>query len=154
MSMIYQSKEAIEANAIKDAHQFHTFHGGAYTLGEQLEGQMQLRNNFGGKPFDVNVNLILSEINIENDFAVLNLKQEVDSEQLTSATYDYLKKIGTFGDSMPPIEEMPALTNVTKTTSIIHGSTGWTIFSFEDKQVVADGETNFEQRTIKLQLEE
>lgn len=146
----YSSKEAIENNAIKDAIQFYTYHGGLYTLNEEVSGDMQFANNFGGKPFDVHVTLSLDEINQEDDNSVIRMNQTVNSEQLTKATYEYLQKNGTFGDEMPNINELPALTNEVWTASRIHGSTGWTTFSIETKEVKSDGVINVEERIIRI----
>lgn len=147
---IYNSKEAIEANAIKDVLQFYTFHGGVYTLNEEVSGEMQFSNNFGGDPFDVDVTLSLDELDEAYDNCVIRMYQVVDSEQLTKATYEYLATIGTLGEQMPPIEELPDLTNEIWTASRIHGSTGWTTYSVETKEVKAEGSLNVEERIIQL----
>jgi len=147
---IYNSKEAIEANAIKDAIQFYTFHGGKYIFNEKVKGKLQFANNFGGKPFDVDVILSLDELNEEDDNSVIRMHQSVNSDQLTKATYEYLSKIGTFGDKIPKLDEFPALTNDVWTASMIHGSTGWVIYSIETKEVHSEGTTNVEERAIQL----
>lgn len=147
---MYSSKEAIEANAIKDAIQFYTFHGGKYTLDEEVTGQMQFANNFGGEPFDVDLTLYLDELNEEDDNSVIRMYQNVNSEQLTAATYDYLMKIEAFKEKLPPGEEMPALTHEVWTASRIHGGTGWTTYSIETKEVNSEETTNVEERIIQI----
>ncbi len=147
---IYNSKAAIEANAIKDAIQFYTFHGGAYTLNEKVSGKMQFVNNYGGEPFDVDVTLSLDELNEEGDNSVIRMYQVVNSEQLTNATYEYLAELGTFGDQMPDISTFPELTNEVWTASRIHGGTGWPTYSIETKKVNSEGTTNIEKRIIQI----
>ncbi len=147
---IYSSKESIEANAIKDAQQFYSFHGVKYKLGEELTGQLQLMNNYGGEPFDTEMTVLLSEINEKDDIITMKLYQNVDSEQLTNATYSYLSTLDMFRDIMPPREEFPPLTNETWTTSLIHGSSGWVLYSIETKKIVADGQINVEERIIEM----
>jgi hypothetical protein len=147
---VYMSKEAIEGNAIKDALQFYTFHGGAYTLNEKLTGEMQLLNNYGGDPFDTDLTVSLDEIDEEAGTSVIRMYQEVNSEQLTDATYGYLQKLGTLGDQLPSREEFPALTNKIWTASRIHAATGWTTFSLENKEVQAEGTINIEERIIQI----
>lgn len=147
---IYMSKEAIEGNAIKDALQFYTFHGGAYTLNEKVTGQMQIMNNYGGDPFDTEVTLSLDEIDEEDGSSIIRMHQLVNSEQLTNATYGYLQKLGSFGGQMPSREEFPALTNEVWTASRIHSETGWVTYSIETKQIKAEGTTNIEERIIQL----
>lgn len=146
----YMSKESIESNAIKDIIQFYTFHGGAYQLGEKVSGKMQLSNNFGGAPFDSDVTVSLDEIDEETGTSVIRMYQEVNSEQLTDATYEYLKNQDSFAGQMPPRSEFPALTNKTWTASRIHGGSGWTTFSLENKEVQAEGTTNIEERIMRL----
>ena len=146
----YSSKESILANAIKDALQFYTFHGGKYTLGKELNGQMQLMNNFGGKPFDSEITVLLDEINEEDGNAVIRMYQVVDQQQLTDATYAYLKKTGTLGSLLPPRDQFPAISNEIWTASRIHGGSGWILYSVETKQVTAQGITHIEERIIDL----
>jgi hypothetical protein len=147
---MYMSKESIEANAIKDALQFYTFHGAKYTLGEKLTGKVQLMNNFGGKPFDTELSVSLDEIDQENDIALIRMYQNIDSQQLTDATYAYLKTVAPAGKPMPAKDKFPLLTNETWTASQIHGGSGWVIYSIETKQTMAEGIVNVEERTIEL----
>ena len=147
---IYSTKESIEANAVKDAIQFYSFHGVKYTLGEELEGILETTNNYGGKPFETDVRISLDEINEEDGNSILRMKQIVNSEELTDATYNYLNKLGTFGDKFPPRNEFPSLTNETNTASRIHGETGWVIYSVETKEISAEDTTNIEERIIEI----
>ena len=78
------------------------------------------------------------------------MKQVVNSEQLTNETYNYLKKIGTFGKNIPDRKDFPSLTNETSTASRIHGETGWIIYSIETKEIKAEETTNIEERIIEI----
>ena len=147
---VYSTKESIEANAVKDAIQFYSFHGVKYKLGEELEGKFEVANNFGGKPFETDVTFSLDEINSEEGNSIIRMKQTVNSKQLTDETYNYLKKIGTFGDNIPERKDFPSLTNETWTASRVHGETGWIIYSIETKEIKAEESTNIEERIIKL----
>ena len=147
---IYATKESIEANAIKDAIQFYAFHGVKYSLGEELEGKFETANNFGGKPFETDVRFSLDEINEEDGNSILRMNQIINSEQLTDATYNYLENSGTFGDKFPSRNEFPSLTNETNTASIIHGESGWIIYSIETKEITAEETTNIEERIIEI----
>ena len=149
-SMIYSTKEGIEANAIKDIQQFYSFHGGKYKLNEKLTGELQTRNNYGGKPFDTKVDVTLDEIDFENDNCVLRTYQVIDSEQLTNATYNYLKKLAEIGGQKIEKENLPPLTNQTWIASRIHGPTGWTTYSISTKDVSADNTTSIEETIIQL----
>lgn len=147
---IYSSKQSVEANAIKDAIQFYSFHGVKYKLGEEISGNLTVSNNFGGKPFDTRIKYSLDEINSEDGNSVIRMKQVVNSEQLTNETYNYLKKIGSFGKNIPERKDFPSLTNETYTASRIHGETGWIIYSIETKEVKAEDTTNIEERIIEI----
>ena len=147
---VYSTKESIEANAIKDAIQFYQFHGVKYKLGEELEGKLETANNYGGKPFETDVRFSLDEINEIDGNSILRSTQVINSEQLTDATYNYLEKMGTFGDKFPPRNEFPSLTNETNTASRIHGESGWIIYSIETKEITAEGTTNIEERIIEI----
>lgn len=147
---VYNTKASIEANAVKDALQFYQFHGVKYSLGEVLEGQLEVANNYGGKPFETHVSYSLDDINETDGNSILRSTQVINSKQLTDATYNHLKALGTFGDAFPPRAEFPALTNTTNTASRIHGETGWVIYSIETKAVTAEETTNIEERIIEL----
>lgn len=147
---IYSTKESIEANAIKDAIQFYKFHGVKYTLGEELTGKLETSNNYGGTPFETDVRYSLDEINETDGNSILRSNEVINSEQLTDATYNYLKKLGTFGDKFPPRNEFPSLTNETNTASRIHGESGWVIYSIETKEITAEETTNIEERIIEI----
>ncbi|MFT7071551.1 hypothetical protein [Patiriisocius sp. Uisw_017] len=147
---IYTTKQSIEANAIKDALQFYQFHGVKYNLGEELEGILEAANNFGGEPFETAVRFSLDEINEIDGNSIFRSNQVIDSKQLTDATYKQLQMLGTFGDKIPPRNEFPSLTNETTTTSIIHGETGWILYSIETKEITAEEATNIEERVIEI----
>jgi hypothetical protein len=147
---IYSSKESIEANAIKDALQFYKFHGVKYKLGEELTGKLETSNNYGGKPFETDVQYSLDEINETDGNSILRSNEVINSEELTDVTYNYLKKSGTFGDKFPPRNKFPSLTNETNTVSRIHGETGWIIYSIETKTITAEETTNIEERIMEI----
>ena len=147
---IYSTKESVEANAIKDALQFYKFHGVKYKLGEELTGKLETSNNYGGKPFETNVQYSLDEINETDGNSILRSNEIINSEELTDATYNYLKKSGTFGDKFPARNKFPSLTNETNTASRIHGETGWIIYSIETKTITAEETTNIEERILVI----
>lgn len=147
---LYTSKESVEANAIKDAMQFYTFHGAAYTLNEELGGPMQFANNLGGKPFDGTLAVVVTDIDEANDFAEIRMNQVIDSKQLTDATYNYLKNLAGSKKGFPKRKEYPGLINETETFTRIHGSSGWVIASKETKVVSAGKAANVEERIIRI----
>jgi hypothetical protein len=147
----YSSKEAIESTAIKDIQQFHSFHGAKYKLGEVLEGQTKVPNLLGTEPFDSDFTISLDEINEADDNVVIRFSQEVNKEQLTNATFDYLTKMSkTMKAALPKREDLKELKNETLLASRIHG-TGWVIYSVQITTVTSDDITSIKERTIELQ---
>jgi len=148
---MYTTKQGIEAAAIQDAQQFHTFHSGKYLLGEVLEIPLQVPNMYDqNNPLDSKVTLYLDELNPDDNNFIIRSSQEVDSEQLTTVTFDYLKSMSkSMKTPAPKKEDIGQLTNVTTTASRIHG-TGWLIYSIQTKTVEAPGATNIEERIIEI----
>ena len=149
---MYSSKEAIESTAIQDVQQFHTYHGGKYLLNEILEFNMQGPNIYNPqKPFDIKSTMYLDELNPDDNNFIIRLNQEIDSDQLTNTTFEYLKQMAeTMGIKGPKKKEIGQLTNITTTASRIHGS-GWLIYSIQTKTVNTTGATNIEERIIEIQ---
>jgi hypothetical protein len=148
---IYGTKASIEAAAIKEIQQFHTFHGAEYKLGQDYYADMKLPNLYGGEPFDTKVTVWLDEINPDDNNYIIRMEQSVDSTQLTNATFDYLTKMSeTLKISKPKREEIPTVRNTTWTASRIHG-TGWVVFSVETKETKSEEITSIEERTIEIQ---
>jgi hypothetical protein len=148
---IYSSKESIELGAVREMQQFYSFHGANYEYGEEYNANMKTGNLYGGEPFDTKVTVWLDELNPEDNNFVLQMKQSVDSEQLTKATYEYITKMAeTLKVPAPRKEDMPEVSNDIWTASRIHGS-GWVIYSIETKETRTDGQTNIEERIIEIQ---
>jgi hypothetical protein len=150
IAVTYSSKEAVESAAIKDIRQFHTFHGAKYKLGEVLKGQLKVPNLLGTEPFDSDFTIYLSEINEADNNFIMRATQEVNKEQLTNATFDYLIKMANIMKiKSPKREDLKDLKNETLTASRIHG-TGWIVYSVQTTTVTSDNLTNIEERIIEL----
>ncbi|MBJ6118606.1 hypothetical protein JAO76_10410 [Pontibacter sp. BT310] len=146
----FTTKQAIESAAIKDIQQFYTYHGAKYQLGKEVTGQLEVPNLYGSKPFIADVSIVLDEINEEDNDAVIRMWQTIDSEQLTTATVNYMQKMAKSANTKSPdLSKIPALQNETRTVARIHGS-GWIIYSSEIKEVWADNILAFEERIIEI----
>ena len=147
----YLTKENIESGSIRDILQFYYFHGGLYKLADVLEAQIQLPNLYGGQPFDADVTIWLDEMNAEEYNSVLRMTQSVNSEQLTDATYLYLKDLTSVVDSIfPERKDFAPLHNETWTVSQIHES-GWVLYSVETKETSMNNTINVENMIIEIQ---
>jgi len=151
LEKMYSTKTQVEATAIKDAHQFHNFHGAIYTLNEVLEGTLKTPNvYYPNKPFDTKVSVVLDEIDVEHNDAVLRMTNEVDQEQLTATTFDYIQELAknAGGESFKK-EDLKEIQNITYTASRIHAS-GWVIYSVLTKEIKTDGILTVEERILEL----
>ncbi len=147
---MYSTKEAIESVAIKDIQQFHSFHGAQYKLGELVEATLQVPNLYGPEPFDAYVTVLLDEINEEDNNFILRTAQEVDKDQLTNATFNFLTSVAKNMHKDPPKrEDIKGLENEILTSSRIHGS-GWVVYSIQTTTVSVDNFLTVEERIIEL----
>jgi hypothetical protein len=146
----YSTKEAIESVSIADIQQFHVFHGGKYKLAEQIELSMKVPNLYGEVPFDSQILVYLDEVNTNDKNFIIRSSQEINSEQLTKATFDYLTKMANTLKTTPPKrEDLKDLENQTLTSSRIH-DTGWVIYSIQTKTVTSDNVSSVEERVIEI----
>jgi hypothetical protein len=147
---MYSTEESISNAAINEIHQFYSYHGGQYKLGEQINSKIKSPNIYGGEPFDTDVSFSLDEIRYEDNNSVLRMTQSVNAEQLTKVTFDYLAQMAnTMEAPSPKWDKFPTLTNNTWVTTQIHGS-GWTIYSIETKEVSALDVLRVEERIIEI----
>jgi len=150
ISSLFSTKESIENTAIRDIQQYHTFFGASYKLGQIVEAQMQGPNVFGGEPFDIELAVYLEEYYPNDDLYDLVAIQEVDKEQLTNATIEYVTKLTTsMGVEAPDFSNFPELSNDIVTFSRFH-NTGWLTYSSQTTTVVANEYTSIETREIEL----
>ncbi|MEI9918864.1 MAG: hypothetical protein WDO14_08670 [Bacteroidota bacterium] len=144
------SKAAIETYAILDILQFYTFHGGKYTLHDDIETNL-VSNGIPGKPVDVLMTVQLSEINEGEDNAVLRVWKEFDKTQMTDATYEVMKNLTkSTKEKLPPRDEMPEISYSEYIGARVHGGSGWIIYSVQTKQTSTGGSTTVEEREIEI----
>jgi hypothetical protein len=80
----------------------------------------------------------------------MRANQEVNPEQLTQATFDYMTKMAsTMNVSPPKKEDLNGVKNQTTTASRLHG-TGWVVYSIQTTTVNTDSITNIEERIIEI----
>lgn len=148
---MFNTRESIEAAAINEIQQFYTFHGAMYELDEEYHGTLKVANLFGGNPFDTYTTVWLDEINAEENNSILRSTQQVDSKQLTEATFAYLVQLAeTMKIEPPKREDIPPLKNETRVATRVHNS-GWIIYSILTKETSAEGQMNVEETVIEIQ---
>lgn len=148
---MYATKASIEASAIQDVQQFHNFHGGKYQLNESATGIIKTPNLYNpDKPFDTEVSVTLEELDRENNQFLIRSIQEVNSEQLIETTYNYLREMTKhLGQEFIKREDFIGVKNSVEIVSRIH-NTGWVLESILWKEVISEGITNLEIRTIQM----
>lgn len=150
-SKIYTSKEGVMSFAIQDVQQLHDFFGAKFTLDREASGVLKTPNiYYPEEPFDMSVSVIVEKMDsITNDYYIRSIK-EIDSDQLTETTYNYLKKLSTQKNTgFMEREDFFKMTNLTETLSQIH-NTGWVLGSVQWKEVSAEGYTKMEVRRIQM----
>lgn len=148
------SKEFLESYLFKDIQQYHLFHGGLYELGGTYE-DISEATTLGGTPVDAYTLVYLDEIYEEDEDYVMVCYQEIDGDQLTEASFDYLDKLAVAagGERLDRTRFAGTLSNETVTVSQIHDS-GWVLNSQMTVTVKAGDSINVEIRSIEMKFED
>lgn len=143
------SPDFVKNVACKDVLQFHYFFGTKLTMGETIEGEIEVANNYGGPPFIADVIFYLQSIISEQDTYVVRAIQEVSGEQLSKAVFDLLTKLNPSLLNEPlPENFFESLKNEIETATAFH-NTGWPLYSIQTVTVSFNTDTLIEQRTIE-----
>jgi len=146
----YETKETVQDVAIHDITQFFAYHGAKYKLGEQIKANIKVANNYGGDPLDASTAMVLDEIIPGNDTYILKSFQNINPQQLTAVTYDYLSSLNIVEGAIPAFEDFPTIMKQIWGGSELHGSTGWLIYSQESQQVTSGENVTIQERIIEL----
>lgn len=146
---INNSRESIEAMTIKEIQQFHSFHGAKFKLQEEYSSEIALPNFVGDDPLIANSKFILSEINQEENYYIVESSQIVNQSQLIQNTFKLLTKAAKEMNSEPPrIEDLHNLQNISLTYAKINNE-GWVLYSQLKLLVTFENFSNIEERTIE-----
>lgn len=144
------TKQSIETYAVLDILQYYTFHGGKYTLNDDINTNL-VSNGIPGKPVDVAMRVQLAELNTKEDDATLYVWKDFDKKQMTDATYEVMKNLTrSSGTKLPTREEIPEITYTEYIGSRVHGSSGWILYSFQMKQTSTADSATIEEREIEI----
>ncbi|MEJ0029365.1 MAG: hypothetical protein WDO15_02880 [Bacteroidota bacterium] len=125
MQELYTSKESIESRLLQDIQHYYTFHGGKYTLNDDVENT-QISNGVPGNPVNVLTSVSLAQLNVDEDTGVIKYWKEFDAKQMTDATYAYLKNMTKSTTvKLPARDSFPDITYSEYVGSTVHGSSGW-----------------------------
>lgn len=147
---MYNSKEVIENTTIKEIRRLLYFNGLKYKIGKMKSGDTKVANLYGGEPMDAYYELECTEVDTTDDFGVVRYYSEVDSDQATEATYNYLnsltKEFNTEGLNR---EEFPQVTIQDLTVSSIEGYSGCVLYSINIKTAGAENNKKIERIVMK-----
>ena len=146
----YRSNTSIENYIIKDVSQYFTYHGAKYKLGETITEDIKIPNNFGGDPLDATAALVLDELLPENNTSIIKSFQNINSQQLTAVTYDYIKSLNIVEGALPTYEDFPTVTMQIWGGSEIHSNSGWVIYSQKSEQVTSGDDVTLKERIIEI----
>lgn len=146
----YISKASIETYVIRDVIQYFAYHGAKYKLGETISEDIKIPNNYGGDPLDATAAMVLDEILPENNTSIIKSFQNINPQQLTAVTYDYLKSLNFVEGSLPSYEDFPTVTKQIWGGSEIHSNSGWVIYSQESEQVTSGDDVTLKERIIEI----
>jgi hypothetical protein len=108
-------------------------------------------NILGSDLLDSDLRIVLDDSADDEDVLSFRSTQEVNSEQLTTSNYNYMKRIAkNMGMSAPKRKDIPPMRNYTAISSLIYRS-GWVSSSIQTSILVADGISNVENRIIRIQ---
>lgn len=146
----HSNKESFETFVIRDVNQFFAYHGARYKLGETITTAVKIPNNYGGDPLDANSAMVLDELLPENNTFIIKSFQNINSQQLTAVTYDYLTSLNIVEGDLPPYEDFPTVTKQIWGGSEIHSTSGWVIFSQESEQITSGNNVTLKERVIEI----
>lgn len=146
----HATKESFETYIVRDAHQYFTYHGAKYKLGEPVTQNIKVSNNYGGDALDATAAMVLDELLPENNTSIIKSFQNINPQQLTAVTYDYLKSLNIVEGSLPSYEDFPTVTKQIWGGSEIHSTSGWVIYSQESEQVTNGDDVTLKERIIEI----
>ena len=146
----HSTKESIETFVVREVNQFFAYHGAKYKLGETITENIKIPNNYGGDPLDATAALVLDELLPENNTSIIKSFQNINPQQLTAVTYDYLKSLNIVEGTLPAYEDFPTVTKQIWGGSEIHSASGWVIYSQESEQVTNGDDVTLKDRIIEI----
>lgn len=146
----FRDKESISNSAIRDINQFFVYHGAKYLLGETITTNIKVPNNYGGDPLDATGAIVLDELLPDNNTYIVKSFQNINPQQLTAVTYDYLSRLNIVDGALPAYEEFPTILKQIWGGSEIHGPSGWVIYSQESEQITSGEDVTLRERFIEI----
>ena len=146
----YISKESIVQLGFEEIPQFYTFHGQKFKLNEEYYDKEKCQSPYSPNLLDVDLVSYVSEINSSDDNSVLRASRIINTKQLTDATYDHLKKLAknngkTFSTNRI---DFPLAINSNYISTRIEASTGWVLFSIQNREYSVDKVLHINDKTI------
>jgi hypothetical protein len=145
------SKEFAEQVLLPEANLFFSLMGGTYSVTTPLEGDVELANVFGGKPFPAKVKVSVDSVDRAKGQAAITYSQVADAKEMLPAIREKLRTAtssATRAATLPG--ETPALDIRDTGQFIVDLRTGWTV----DLVHVRKALTGDRGRILKFELKQ
>jgi hypothetical protein len=104
---IFSSRESLEQLLLRDISLFHSAYGVEYSFKPQIV-ETSLPNFIGGDPWPAQLSLKLSKLNAKENFAQVQITQEIDEAKAAAIITEYLAKLSASQGKELPKEEIPS----------------------------------------------
>lgn len=129
VARIYELRETLGTLMLQSVRQFHQVYGLGYKLGEIVDVPTEIDSRFSSTPIKGVIRKKLTHIDHENNFAELSTATILDKNEFEKALSEYLHK-----DSIPS----SSLNQENIGGVVVDLSTGWLIWSFDQREAKAE----------------
>lgn len=122
---IFSSRESLQQLLLRDISLYHTAYGVEYSLTPQT-GETTLPNFLGGEPWPAQLSLKLSQLKAKEDFAQVQMIQEIDQVKAAEIMKQFIAKMAATQGKELPKDALPSTLMIKDHTEFdIVLSTGW-----------------------------
>ena len=104
---IFSSRESLQQLLLRDISLYHTVYGVEYSFTPQT-GETELPNFLGGDPWPAQLSLKLSQLKAKEDFAQVQMIQEIDEVKAAAIMKKFISKMAANQGKEVPKDAMPA----------------------------------------------
>jgi len=140
VARIYEMRETLETLMLRAIHQFHQVYGLGYRLGEIVDVPTEVLSRFSAYPIRGVIRKKLTSIDRSNQCAVLSMVTYLDKNDFEKALKEYLHLDNLSSASLNQ-ENMGSF--------VMDLSTGWVIWSFDQREVKSGNQVYGELLEIK-----
>lgn len=105
---ILSSRESLQQLLLRDISLYHTAYGVEYSFTPQT-GETSLPNFLGGEPWPAQLSLKLSQLKTKEDFAQVQMNQEIDQEKAAIIMKQFISRIAASQGKEVPKDALPSV---------------------------------------------